>query len=182
MSIDTQRDDPERDKLFRYLKELALDLDQTRALLRDYQNAANGLVAVVGMGCRYPGGVGSAQGLWEMVAAGGDVVSGFPVDRGWDVEGLYSIRIRMRCHKSYTRAPGGFLERCRPDFDAGFFRESLRREALAMDPQQRLLLELSWEALERAGIDPELVCAAATTGVFAGSRRTQGYGHAGPGA
>ena len=107
-------------------------------------------VAIVGMGCRFPGGVDSPAGLWEVVAAGRDVVSEFPTDRGWDVAGLFDPdpdavgktyralgRIRRGCWRFRCR-----VLRDRP------------AEALAMDPQQRLLLECSWEALEQAGIDP----------------------------
>ncbi|ATL66177.1 type I polyketide synthase [Nocardia terpenica] len=124
-------------------------------------------IVVVSAACRFPGGVESPEALWEAVSGGDDVLSGFPVDRGWPA-GLFSADPEAVGHSSVDR--GGFLTGA-GEFDAGFFGIS-PREALAMDPQQRVLLQCAWEAFERAGIDPRERTA---TGVFLGAM-AQDYG------
>ncbi|WP_272923789.1 type I polyketide synthase [Streptomyces sp. SID3343] len=120
-------------------------------------------IAIIGLACRFPGGVESPEDLWRLLVEGRDAIGAFPADRGWDLDALFD-EDRDRTGTSHARE-GGFLDGV-ADFDAAFFGIS-PREALAMDPQQRLLLETAWHAVEDAGLDP-LTLRHTATGVFTG--------------
>ena len=140
------------------------ETERLRAENEQLLGASREPIAIVGIGCRYPGGVSCADDLWELAAGGRDAIGGFPTDRGWDVERLDDPD-PSNPGTSYTRE-GGFLHDA-AEFDAEFFQAS-PREALGMDPQHRLMLEVSWEACEDAGIDP-LSLHASHTGVYVGA-------------
>ncbi|MCP2167417.1 type I polyketide synthase [Goodfellowiella coeruleoviolacea] len=151
----------EDDKLRDYLRRAVADAQRFQQQLTETRRRATEPIAIVGMACRFPGGVHDPEDLWRLVRDGVDGVGAFPADRGWEAAGLYGAADGERA----TPLEGGFIDGP-GDFDAEFFGIS-PREAMASDPQQRLLLELSWESLERAGIDP-FTLRGSRTGVFFG--------------
>jgi acyl transferase domain-containing protein len=143
-----------------YLKRTLVELNETRRRLEKVESRLAEPIAIVGMSCRYPGGVKSPEELWDLVSKGGEGITGLPEDRGWELESLRD----PRGGDSAVGYRGGFVQA--GDFDAEFFGMP-EDQGLVTDPQQRLLLETAWEACEDAGIDPTGM-RGTNTGVFIG--------------
>ena len=150
------------DRLVEYLRWTAAELHQTQTRLQEIESERQEPIAIVGMACRFPGGVRTPEELWDLVDGGQDAISSFPVDRGWEVDDL---RGAGRQQPSYAQL-GGFVHDAF-DFDAEFFGMG-EQEARATEPQQRMLLEVAWEAIEHAGIDPQRL-RGTSTGVYTGA-------------
>ncbi len=130
-------------------------------------------IAIVGVGCRFPGGADGPTAFWRLLHDGVDAIREVPPHR-WDLDAFYDPNPETP-GRANTRS-SGFLDDVY-DFDAAFF-NIVPREAIAMDPQQRLLLEVSWEAVEHAGLSPTKL-AGSQTGVFIGISFTD-YGRTSP--
>ncbi|WP_242432146.1 type I polyketide synthase, partial [Streptomyces avermitilis] len=152
-------DHPTPQRLAGHLHEKLFD-SATETALPVLRTTDDDPIVIVGMACRFPGGVRGPEDLWRLLVDSRDEMTDFPADRGW-----HGLAMNAFIEESGGARQGAFLAEA-GDFDAAFFGIS-PREALAMDPQQRLLLETSWEALERAGFDP-VGLRGSRTGVFVG--------------